>query len=163
MRWDLTKADLKRREERKVEDKPVKRLTFKERCEIGRDWMRKEPWRLDVRILNPRLVYFGFYQFWRTHTGAWEFSGLENEKKIVARSIEEAYYLLVRRKDKAKWNESNRPICEPYSFRGKAKPSFVLEDEQLASLAAVSLGMGEQRFLPSNKYGHKPDMKEKLD
>jgi len=35
------------------------------------------------------------------------------------------------------------------------KPNILPDDEELAELAYISLGLSEQKFLPSNKYGPK--------
>ena len=64
------------------------------------------------------------------------------------------YYLIVKHMDEVR-PINNRPEPRLYSFLRKETRKPFLEDENMAVMAAVSLGMGEQKFLPSNRYGYR--------
>nr|BAR33193.1 hypothetical protein [uncultured Mediterranean phage uvMED] len=69
----------------------------------------------------------------------------DNSDKIINGIYEQIFYLKSLRGNNF-YDEQKKPSL---------KANILLDDEELAEAAYCSLGMGEQRFLPSNKYGPK--------
>jgi hypothetical protein len=68
-----------------------------------------------------------------------------NFEEIIDKVYEQIFYLKSLRGNNF-YDEQQKPSL---------KANIPLEDEELVEAACCSLGMGEQRFLPSNKYGPK--------
>lgn len=68
-----------------------------------------------------------------------------NFEEIIDKVHEQIFYLKSLRGNNF-YDEQKKPSL---------KANISLDDEELVEAAYFSLGMGEQRFLPSNKYGPK--------
>jgi hypothetical protein len=151
MSWDYTKPQIKNLTSNPEKSKAT---TFKERCLLGKEFLKKEPWDLKMEVYkNRNLARIGYFQCRRGSDGVWV-ARSHGQSNIKARTINEMYYLIVKHMDEVR-PINNRPEPRLYSFLRKETRKPFLEDENMAVMAAVSLGMGEQKFLPSNRYGYR--------
>jgi hypothetical protein len=120
----------------------------------GREMMKKEPWDLKIEVYkNRNLARIGYFQCRRGSDGVWV-ARSHGQSNIKARTINEMYYLIVKHMDEVR-PINNRPEPRTYAITKKEACKTVLEDENMAIMASVALGMGEQKFLPSNRYGYR--------